>query len=71
MDWLPTDLPTEIGGLDVLKYIGLLRRRGPLVAAFGVLGGLLGAIYALQLIPSLYGNGDAAHRSQSVEHPVT
>jgi exopolysaccharide transport family protein len=37
--------------LDVLKYIGLLRRRGPLVAAFGLLGGLLGAIYALQLIP--------------------
>lgn len=41
----------EAGGLDVLKYIGIARRRGPMVAAFGLLGGLLGAIYALQLIP--------------------
>ena len=47
----PDRPPTEIGGFDLLKYIGLARRRGPLVAAFGFLGGLLGAIYALQLTP--------------------
>ena len=37
--------------LDLGLYLGILRRRGPLVVAFGLLAGLLGAIYALQLIP--------------------
>ena len=41
----------QAGGLDIMKYAGLVRRRGPLVAAFALIAGLLGTIYALQLIP--------------------
>ena len=37
--------------LDPGLYLGILRRRGPLVVVFGLLAGVLGAIYALQLIP--------------------
>ena len=40
-----------VAGIDLLKYLGLARRRGPLVAAFGLIAGLLGSIYAMQLVP--------------------
>lgn len=40
-----------VGGIDLLKHVGMLRRRGPLVAAFGLIAGLFGSIYALQLVP--------------------
>lgn len=36
---------------DLLKYLGMIRRRGPLVIAFGLFFGFLGALYALQLVP--------------------
>ena len=41
----------EGGSLDIMPYLAIARRRGPMVAGFGLLAGLLGAIYALQLVP--------------------
>ena len=41
----------EGGTLDIMPYLAIARRRGPMVAGFGLLAGLLGAIYALQLVP--------------------
>lgn len=46
---LPDRPHNVMGGFDLLKYVGLIRRRGPVIAVFAVLGGVLGAIYALQL----------------------
>ncbi|MCB1431884.1 MAG: polysaccharide biosynthesis tyrosine autokinase [Alphaproteobacteria bacterium] len=37
--------------LDIAAYLAIARRRGPLVVACGMLAGLFGAIYALQLVP--------------------
>ena len=41
------------GTADLLAYLAIARRRGPMVLAAGLLAGLIGAIYALQLA-SLY-----------------
>ena len=41
----------EGGSLDIMPYLAIARRRGPMVAGFGLLAGLLGSIYALQLVP--------------------
>src|SRR5262245_35244776 len=39
------------GGLDFRAYLRIARRRGPMVVAIAILVGLMGQVYALQLIP--------------------
>src|SRR5262245_14675921 len=39
------------GGINLREYLRIARRRGPMVVAIAILGGLIGAVYALQLTP--------------------